>query len=92
MLLMKIKTFLKYRIKNKMLWIGVIALLVELNLGGIIELPSNFESIASNLLNILVFLGILNNPSTASQSLFVDNNNDGIADEFQKDDNEQAKG
>lgn len=92
MLLMKIKTFLKYRIKNKMLWIGIIALLVELNLGGIIELPSNFESVASSLLNVLVFLGILNNPSTASQSLFVDNDNDGVADEFQRDDNEQAKG
>jgi uncharacterized membrane protein len=92
MLLMKIKTFLKYRMKNKMLWIGVIALLVELNLGGIIELPSNFESVASNLLNILVFLGILNNPSTESQSLFVDNDNDGIADEFQENNSSQAKG
>ena len=92
MLSTKVKAFLKNRMKNKMLWIGIVSLLVELNLGGIIELPSNFESVASNLLNVLVFLGILNNPSTASQSLFVDNDNDGIADEFQKDDNEQAKG
>ena len=92
MLWRKIKTFFKYRMKNKMLWVGIIALLVDLNLEGFIELPSNFESLASNLLNILVFLGILNNPSTESQSLFVDNDNDGIADEFQENNNSQAKG
>ena len=92
MLWKKIKTFLKHRMKNKMLWVGVIALLVDLNLEGFIELPNNFESLASNLLNILVFLGILNNPSTESQSLFVDNDNDGIADEFQENNNSQAKG
>lgn len=91
MLSTKVKAFLKNRIKNKMLWVGVIALLVELNLEGIIELPSNFESVASNLLNILVLLGILNNPSTASQSLFVDNDNDGVPDALEKED-EQAKG
>ena len=92
MLWKKIKTFFKYRMKNKMLWVGIIALLVDLNLEGFIELPSNFESFASNLLNILVFLGILNNPSTESQSLFIDNDNDGIADEFQENDSSQAKG
>jgi uncharacterized membrane protein len=92
MLSTKVKAFLKNRMKNKMLWIGVVSLLVELNLEGVIDLPSNFEPIASSVLNVLVLLGILNNPSTESQSLFVDNDNDGIADEFQKDDNEQAKG
>ena len=92
-LYLKLKTFFKYRMKNRMLWVGVVALLVNLNLGGFIQLPDNFEAIASSILNVLVLLGIFNNPSTESQSLFVDNNKDGIADEFQNDnDNSEAKG
>ena len=92
-LYLKLKTFFKYRMKNRMLWVGVVALLVNLNLGGFIQLPDNFEAIASSILNILVLLGIFNNPSTESQSLFVDNNGDGIADEFQNDNNNsEAKG
>lgn len=92
-LYLKLKTFFKYRMKNRMLWVGVVALLVNLNLGGFIQLPDNFEAIASSILNILVLLGIFNNPSTESQSLFVDNDGDGIADEFQNDNNNsEAKG
>ena len=92
-LYLKLKTFFKYRMKNRMLWVGVVALLVNLNLGGFIQLPDNFEAIASSILNVLVLLGIFNNPSTESQSLFVDNDGDGIADEFQNDNNNsEAKG
>ena len=92
-LYLKLKTFFKYRMKNRMLWVGVVALLVNLNLGGFIQLPDNFEAIASSILNVLVLLGIFNNPSTESQSLFVDNDKDGIADEFQNVNvNSEAKG
>ena len=76
----KIGKFMKNRIRNKYLWTGLIALLVNMSLSGFIELPDNFENTANAILNILITLGIFNNPSTESQSILVDVDGDGIDD------------
>ena len=78
----KIGKFMKNRIKNKYLWTGLIALLVNMSLSGFIELPDNFENTANAVLNILITLGIFNNPSTESQSILVDVDGDGIDDRY----------
>lgn len=78
----KIGKFMKNRIKNKYLWTGLIALLVNMSLSGFIELPDNFENTANAILNILITLGIFNNPSTESQSIFIDVDGDGIDDRY----------
>ena len=54
-----------------------------MSLSNIITLPNNFEQLANAFLNIMVIIGILNNPTTESQSLFVDENNNGIDDRFE---------
>lgn len=72
--------FFKNRIKNYTLWISVIALITNLAINGYIELPENFESVATAILNLLMVLGILNNPSTQSQNIFIDTDGDGIPD------------
>lgn len=77
------KAFIQKRLRNKFLWTAIIALLMNMGLSGAIELPDNFEGVATSLLNVLVLLGIINNPSTQSQSLFIDENNDGIDDREQ---------
>lgn len=74
------KRFFKNRLKNKYLWMAIIALIVNLGIQGVVELPDNFESTANAVLNVLVLLGIINNPSTESQAFFVDENNNGIPD------------
>ena len=78
----KIGKFMKNRIRNKYLWTGLIALLVNMSLSGFIELPDNFENTANAILNILITLGIFNNPSTESQSILVDVDGDGIDDRY----------
>ena len=78
----KIGKFMKNRMKNKYLWTGLIALLVNMSLSGFIELPDNFENTANAILNILITLGIFNNPSTESQSILVDVDGDGIDDRY----------
>ena len=88
----KLSSFLKNRLRNKYLWIAIIALLTNLAISGVIVLPDNFETIATSVLNILVLLGIFNNPSTQSQSFFVDENGDGVDDRLQQNNNEEAKG
>lgn len=80
-----IKDFFHNRIKNYALWISVIALLVNLAINGYIELPANFESVATAILNLLMVLGILNNPSTQSQNIFIDVDGDGIDDRYDDD-------
>ena len=59
------------------------SLLVQMSLSSIITLPENCEQLANACLNIMVIIGILNNPTTESQSLFVDENNNGIDDRFE---------
>lgn len=81
----KIGKFMKNRMKNKYLWTGLIALLVNMSLSGFIELPDNFENTANAVLNILITLGIFNNPSTESQSILVDVDGDGIDDRYDDD-------
>ena len=66
-----------------LLWGAIVALLVQMSLSNIITLPDNFEQLANAFLNIMVIIGILNNPTTESQSLFVDENNNGIDDRFE---------
>ena len=66
-----------------LLWGAIVALLVQMSLSNIITLPNNFEQLANAFLNIMVIIGILNNPTTESQSLFVDENNNGIDDRFE---------
>ena len=66
-----------------LLWGAIVALLVQMSLSNIITLPNNFEQLANAFLNIMVVIGILNNPTTESQSLFVDENNNGIDDRFE---------
>lgn len=90
MLILNAKDFKEYvdkRLKNKMLWVAVIALVTNLGITGYIELPQNFESLATCVLNILVLLGVINNPSTSSQNIFVDNdlNHNGIPDYLEND-------
>ena len=91
----KLSSFLKNRLRNKYLWMAIIALLTNLAISGVIVLPDNFETIATSVLNILVLLGIFNNPSTQSQSFFIDEDGDGIPDYLEKntdDNNGEAKG
>ena len=88
----KLSSFLKNRLRNKYLWMAIIALLTNLAISGAIVLPDNFETIATSVLNILVLLGIFNNPSTQSQSFFVDEDGDGVDDRLQQNNNEEAKG
>ena len=77
--------FFKNRIKNYALWVSVIALITNLALNGYIELPTNFEQVATAILNLLMVLGILNNPSTESQNIFIDVDGDGIDDRYDDD-------
>ena len=77
------KGFIESRLKNVLLWGAIVALLVQMSLSNIITLPNNFEQLANAFLNIMVIIGILNNPTTESQSLFVDENNNGIDDRFE---------
>lgn len=90
----KLNSFLKNRLRNKYLWMAIIALLTNLAISGVIVLPDNFETIATSVLNVLVLLGIFNNPSTQSQSFFIDEDGDGIPDRLQNNDdnNGEAKG
>lgn len=89
----KLSSFLKNRLRNKYLWMAIIALLTNLAISGVIVLPDNFETIATSVLNILVLLGIFNNPSTQSQSFFVDEDGDGIPDYLEKNtDKEESVG
>lgn len=88
----KLNSFLKNRLRNKYLWMAIIALLTNLAISGVIVLPDNFETIATSVLNVLVLLGIFNNPSTQSQSFFVDEDGDGVDDRLQRNNNEEAKG
>ena len=81
----KFGKFMHNRLKNRYLWIAVIALVANMGLSGYIELPENFEGTASAFLNVLMMLGIFNNPSTQSQNLFVDVDNDGIDDRYDDD-------
>ena len=77
------KGFIESRLKNVLLWGAIVALLVQKSLSNIITLPNNFEQLANAFLNIMVVIGILNNPTTESQSLFVDENNNGMDDRFE---------
>ena len=77
------KNFLRARCNNYLLWSAIIALLIEMSLGDLIKLPNNFEQIATTFLNVLVVAGILNNPTTKSQSLFVDEDGNGIDDRLE---------
>ena len=88
----KLSSFLKNRLRNKYLWMAIIALLTNLAISGVIVLPDNFETIATSVLNILVLLGIFNNPSTQSQSFFIDEDGDGVDDRLQQTNNDEAKG
>lgn len=81
----KTKAFLRNRLKNRMFWVSVVALLVNLGLTGYIELPNNFEDVATAILNLLMVLGIINNPSTESQNIFIDVDGDGIDDRYDDD-------
>ena len=77
------KNFMRNRVKNRYLWVAVIALVANMGMSGFIELPENFEGTASAFLNVLMILGIFNNPSTESQNLFVDVDGDGIPDHLE---------
>ena len=79
------KNFMRNRVKNRYLWVAVIALVANMGMSGFIELPENFEGTASAFLNVLMILGIFNNPSTQSQSMFVDVDGDGIDDKYDDD-------
>jgi C1A family cysteine protease len=58
---------IKSRLKNYGLWISVIALIPMICKGfGLNILPDNYNEIATAILGILVFLGILNNPTTVT--------------------------
>ena len=81
----KFKDFIKNRIKNRCLWVAVIALITNMGLAGYFELPENFENTATSILNILMLLGIINNPSTESQNVFIDVDGDGIDDRYDDD-------
>ena len=77
------KNFMHNRVKNRYLWVAIIALVANMGMSGFIELPENFEGTASAFLNVLMILGIFNNPSTESQNLFVDVDGDGIPDHLE---------
>ena len=81
----ELKNFMRNRMKNRYLWVAVIALVANMGMSGFIELPENFEGTASAFLNVLMILGIFNNPSTESQNLFVDVDKDGIDDRYDDD-------
>lgn len=81
----KFKNFMRNRIKNRCLWIAVIALVANMGMSGMINLPDNFEGTATAFLNVLMILGIFNNPSTESQNIFVDVDGDGIDDRYDDD-------
>ena len=81
----ELKNFMHNRMKNRYLWVAVIALVANMGMSGFIELPENFEGTASAFLNVLMILGIFNNPSTESQNLFVDVDDDGIDDRYDDD-------
>lgn len=81
----ELKNFMRNRVKNRYLWVAVIALVANMGMSGFIELPENFEGTASAFLNVLMILGIFNNPSTESQNLFVDIDKDGIDDRYDDD-------
>ncbi|MDF2557812.1 MAG: holin [Bacillales bacterium] len=62
------KLNLKNRIRNYGFWISVIALIpMTLKGFGIDVLPENYSEIANTILGLLVFLGIVNNPTTESK-------------------------
>ena len=77
------KNFFQVRCNNYLLWSAIAALLIEMSLGDLIKLPDNFEQIVTAFLNVLVMVGILNNPTTKSQSLFVDEDGNGIDDRLE---------
>lgn len=77
------KNFFQVRYNNYLLWSAIVALLIEMSLGDLIKLPNNFEQIATTFLNVLVVAGILNNPTTKSQSLFIDEDENGIDDRLE---------
>ena len=79
------KNFMRNRVKNRYLWVAVIALVANMGMSGFIELTENFEGTASAFLNVLMILGIFNNPSTESQNLFVDVDKDGVDDRYDDD-------
>ena len=64
--------FLKTRLKNVVFWSAILALIMQMSFGNLIKLPDNFEQTVNAFLNVLVVAGILNNPTTKSQSLLVD--------------------
>ena len=88
----KVKHFLQNRLKNRMLWVAIIALLGNMALSGVIVLPANFEEMATAFLNVLVLLGVFNNPSTKSQSIFVDEDGNGIDDRYENNNDEESLG
>ena len=55
-----------------MFWSAILALVMQMSFGNLIKLPDNFEQTVNAFLNVLVVAGILNNPTTKSQSLLVD--------------------
>ena len=77
------KNFFRARCNNYLLWSAIAALLIEMSLGGLIKLPDNFEQIVTAFLNVLVMVGILNNPTTKSQSLFIDEDDNGVDDRLE---------
>ena len=79
------KNFMRNRVKNRYLWVAIIALVANMGMSGFIELPENFEGTASAFLYVLMILGIFINPSTDSQNLFVDVDKDGIDDRYDDD-------
>ncbi|SHH35849.1 phage holin [Clostridium grantii] len=56
---------IKNRLKNKMLWVSVIALIPMLCQSfGLDILPSNYTEVSNSILGIVILLGLVNNPST----------------------------
>lgn len=86
------KDFFKNRVKNYALWLSVVALVTNLAINGYLELPENFESVATAILNLLMVLGILNNPSTESQNIFIDTDGDGVPDHLEENNDENPVG
>ena len=66
------RKFLKTRLKNVVFWSAILALIMQMSFSNLIKLPDNFEQTVNAFLNVLVVAGILNNPTTKSQSLLVD--------------------
>lgn len=62
------KLSLKNRIKNYGFWISVIAFVpILLKTFGLDILPANYSEVANTILGLLVFLGIVNNPTTENK-------------------------